>query len=68
MWLNGGVKCYLFRLCHFDILLCPQLLKLLKSDSIVKLGVGIDGDMKKLSKEFDSTIIHGTGLMLSDLA
>jgi len=35
------------------------LLELLRHEQIVKLGVGIDGDMKKLAKEFEPTILNG---------
>jgi len=56
---NSDIKCFLFRLCHFDILSASKLLELLRHDKIVKLGVGIDGDMKKLAKEFDPAILSG---------
>ena len=56
---DSGVKCYLFRLCHFDLLTTAKLLELLRHERIVKLGVGIDGDMKKLAKEFEPTILNG---------
>lgn len=56
---NSDIKCFLFRLCHFDILSASKLLELLRHDKIVKLGVGIDGDMRKLAKEFDPAILSG---------
>ena len=58
VFIDGQVHCYLFRICEFSLLSCPSLIRLLKSETLIKLGVGIDGDMKKLAKEFEPTIIQ----------
>ena len=46
-----GFKCYLFRLCKLDERPMPLLHHLLNSESVIKLGVGIDGDFKRLVTE-----------------
>ena len=48
---GDGSKCYLFRLCKLDERPMPLLHQLLNSESIIKLGVGIDGDFKRLVNE-----------------
>ena len=58
VFIDGQVHCFLFRICKFSLLACPSLIRLLKSESLIKLGVGIDGDMKKLAKEFEPSIIQ----------
>ena len=52
VYTSTGPLCYLFRICNFDISLCPDLIKILTNSKIIKLGVGIDGDVKKLGNEF----------------
>jgi len=46
-----GSRSYLFRLCKFGNDKMPLLHELLNSQEVVKLGVGIDGDFKRLISE-----------------
>ena len=46
---NYSPRCYLFRLCEFEIASADALVKLLNSERYVKLGVGIMGDIARQS-------------------
>ena len=48
---DSGTKCYLFRLQKFDDKIFELLNNILNENSIIKLGVGIDGDYKRLLAE-----------------
>ena len=47
-----GLRCYLFRICKFDIEECSNLMKILKSKKIIKLGLSSFSDLHSLSSFF----------------
>ena len=48
---ESGIANYLFRSSKFDIYKCEPLMKILTSDDILKVGVEVDSDLKRLAYE-----------------
>ena len=59
-----STKCFLFRLCKFNINESEELVKLLHSDEHVNLGVGIVGDIKRLRKDYSLGLEYSRNLDL----